>query len=81
MIKSGFVSLIIFGTALALPVWADETGSELDERFSSCEVLTMRFIPDETGHIETFRGDQIRALLCERDESCRETLAMFLSQV
>ena len=37
------------GTALALPAWADETESELDERFSSCEVLTMRYIPDEAG--------------------------------
>ena len=79
MIKPGFVLLTILGISLAGLVWADET--ELDERFSDYEVLTMRFIPDETGHIETFRGDQIRALLCERDESCRETLAMFLSQV
>ena len=79
MIKPGFVLLTILGISLAGLVWADET--ELDERFSDYEVLTMRFIPDETVHIETFRGDQIRALLCERDESCRETLAMFLSQV
>lgn len=79
MIKPGIISLTILGTALALPAWAAET--ELDEQFSDYEILTMRFIPDETGHIETFRGDQIRALLCERDESCRETLAMFLSQV
>lgn len=49
MIKSGFVLLTILGISLAGPVWAAETGSELDERFSSCEVLTMRYIPDEAG--------------------------------
>lgn len=34
---------------LALPVWASDGQPELAKRFSECEVLAMRFIPDETG--------------------------------
>ncbi len=48
MIRSGFLVLTILGAMLARPAWASDDVPELPERFSSCEVLTMRFIPDET---------------------------------